>query len=99
MKLKMLNDSILVKEEYLDITVNGISVSCDSDAPYMFCSVVDLSSESKEKLNIDKGYYIVIKRYAKEEFISGLFFVSWKDVRCSFTKEEYEELMLKGISI
>ena len=92
------NDNIIVKEIYDDIKVNGILTAYDEDSPYMFCEVVDFSLASAGTLGINKGDVLVIKRYAKEEFITGLYFISWKDVRCVISKESFEKLLDEGVS-
>ena len=35
--------------------------------------------------------------YGKEEYLSGLFFISWKDVRCSISSREYEKMINEGM--
>ena len=95
--VKSVNDNIIVKEIYNDIAVNGILTAYDQDSPYMFCEVVDLSDNAKDNLGIESGDILVIKRYAKEEFVTGLYFTSWKDVRCVFTKEMFDIVLRDGV--
>ena len=79
-------DNLLVEELNDDIVFNGIRTMYDPDNPYMFCRVVASSGDRYKKDDI-----IVIKRYAKEEFISGYYFISPKDVRTKVNY--YEELV------
>lgn len=79
-------DNLLVEELSDDIVFNGIRTMYDADNPYMFCRVVDSSIDKYVK-----GDILVIKRYAKEEFISGYYFISPKDVRTKVNY--YEELV------
>lgn len=97
-KIKTVNDNIVVKEIYDDIKINGILTAYDEDSPYMFCEVVDFSLDAVSALKFNKGDILVIKRYAKEEFITGLYFISWKDVRCVISKESFEKLLSEGVS-
>lgn len=93
----LVNDNILIKELYDDIKVNGVLTSYDEDSPYMFGEVISISPTSKETLGIFVGDIVVIKRYAKEEYLSGSFFISHKDVRLVMAKEDYKELINNGI--
>ena len=79
-------DNLLVEELTDDIRFNGVNNVYDADNPYMFCKVV--ASPSTDYV---VGDILVIKRYAKEEFISGYYFISPKDVR---TKVKYYEEMI-----
>lgn len=88
------NDNIIVRELFDDIVVNGVSTPTDQDSPYMFCEVVESSVEDIKKEDI-----LVIRRYAKEEFITGLFFISPKDIRCRVSKEYYNMLINEGVEI
>lgn len=90
MKIKLFNDNILVTELSDDLVVNGVVSMYDSDNPYMFCKIVALSDEAS--VNIDINDILVIKRYAKEEYLPGYYFISYKDVRGSLTEEEYNSL-------
>ena len=62
----LLNDNILVSELQDDLMYNGTVVRYDSDNPYMICHVEEVSDEAK---NVSVGNIIVIKRYAKEEYL------------------------------
>ena len=84
------NNNIIVKELYDDIKINGIMQSYDQDSPFMFCSVVCSD-------DYDEGEILVVKRYAKEEFVSGLFFVHNDDVRLSLSQEDYDKILEEGI--
>lgn len=97
MNIDVLNDNIMVKELYDDFKVNEVLNAYDEDAPYMICEIVGISEEAKEKLELDTEDILVIKRYAKEEFVSGLYFISWKDVRAKISKEKYKDILDKGI--
>ena len=70
-------DNILIEELIDDITIGGITTRHDYDTPYMFCKIIDLSDEARENLGIvhKEDFILVIKRYAKEEFIDNTFFV------------------------
>lgn len=98
LEVKMHNGNILVKELIDDIKVNGVMTSYDVDNPYMFCDVIKISNEAAENLSCDINDILVIKRHAKEEFVSGLYFIHWKDVRCALSKEEYSKMILEGVS-
>lgn len=86
----LLNDNILVTELQDDLAVNGTFVRYDSDSPYMFCAILALSDEAKKLFNDED--ILVIKRYAKEEYLPGQYFISLKDVRGKMTKETYSKL-------
>ena len=62
----------------------------DSDSPYMFCRIVEMSDEANSLFNKDS--ILIIKRYAKEEYISGYYFISLKDVRGFMSEEEYKSV-------
>lgn len=85
----MKNDNLLVSELTDDLIVNGVATIYDSDSPYMFCKVlVTCDSET-----YPVGSILVIKRYAKEEFLPGQYFISTKDVRCVYLEETYNKLL------
>ena len=85
----LLNDNILVSELQDDLMYNGTVVRYDSDNPYMICRVEEVSNEAK---NVSVGNIIVIKRYAKEEYLPGQYFISLKDVRGKMSKETYSKM-------
>lgn len=87
--IELLGDNILVEELTDDLVVNGVITAYDSDNPYMFCRVVNVS---KDVNAITIGNILVIKRYAKEEFLPGYYFISSKDVRCIVDEDFYESL-------
>ena len=91
LSMYMLNDNILVTELTDDLMLNGVVTIYDSDNPYMFGEVKDVANEID---NIEVGDIVVIKRYAKEEFLPGYYFISNKDIRCKMPKEEYEKLLV-----
>lgn len=93
----IVNDNILIREKYVDIKINDIPQMIDEDAPFMFCEVLEASYDSKEALDISKGDIVIIKRYGKEEFLSGLFFISHKDVRCIIKPDEFNKLINEGL--
>ena len=91
MNVEMLNDNVLVTELTDDLMVNGVATMYDSEAPYMFCSVV------KSVTGVfDEGTVLVIRRYAKEEFLPGYYFISEKDIRCVVPEEVYNNLVIKS---
>lgn len=98
LKMRMHNGNILVKEIIDDIKVNGVMTSYDVDNPYMFCEIIKISDEAVENLLCDANDILVIKRHAKEEFVSGLYFIHWKDVRCAMSSDEYNKMISEGIS-
>ena len=53
-------------------------------------------ANDEEELIITKKYLsnivLVIKRYAKEEFLPGYYFISSKDVRCVLDVDDYNTL-------
>lgn len=88
--MKLLNDNILVSELQDDI-LQGTVVRYDADNPYMFCKVLNLSDKAKEYF--DENDVLVIKRYAKEEYLPGQYFVSLQDVRCKMSEDEYNNMI------
>lgn len=92
MKIHLFNDNILVSEATDDLLVNGVVARYDSDNPYMFCKVENMSDEIDEDIQ-DK--ILIIKRYAKEEYLPGYYFVSLKDVRGYLTQEDYNKLKVE----
>ena len=87
--IELLNDNILVEELTDDLSVNGVVVAYDSDSPYMFCRVINKSTSITD---VVVGDVLVIKRYAKEEFLPGYYFISVKDVRCVIDEDFYKSL-------
>ena len=87
--IELLGDNILVEELTDDLIINGVVTVYDSDNPYMFCKVVNVSDKVE---GIKAGNILVIKRYAKEEFLPGYYFISSKDVRCIVDNGFYESL-------
>ena len=93
--LVLLNSNIIIEEICDDVVVNGVSYMYDSDSPYMVGRVVNRDIE----LNyLDVGDIVVVKRYAKEEFTPGYYFVSEKDLRGCISSEIYNELSNKNSS-
>ncbi len=88
--IEMCNDTIIVTELAEDLFVDGVFARYDSEDPYMFCRVYKTCT-----LDLNVGDIIVIRRYAKEEFLPGYYFVSIKDIRCKYSEEEYEKLLVK----
>ena len=88
--LKMLNSNILVTELTDDLMVNGVVTIYDQDNPYMIAKVVNRDNLTH---TVDVGDIVVIKRYAKEEFLPGYYFISDKDVRCIISKEQYNNFL------
>ena len=88
--MELLNDNILVTELQDDLFVNGTAVVYDQDSPYMFCAVLGLSDDAKQYFTNDD--ILVIKRYAKEEYLPGQYFISLKDVRGKMSKETYSKM-------
>ena len=93
MNIVLFNDNILVNELQDDLVANGTVVRYDPDSPYMFSEVLVVSNEANEK-GINVGDVVVIKRYAKEEYLPGQYFVSFKDVRGKMTLDEYNKMCL-----
>lgn len=93
--INLMNDNIVVSELSDDIFVNGTLARYDSDNPYMFCKVEAISEEAKSHFSdIDLSTnVIVIKRYAKEEYLPGYYFISFKDVRGIIPAEDYERMI------
>lgn len=92
MKLHLFNDNILITELQDDIITNGVITKYDPDSPYMFCEVQQISDDAKQN-NINEGDILVIKRYAKEEYLPGSYFISFKDVRGSISRDDYNKLI------
>lgn len=91
MNVKLFNDNILVSELQDDMLINGVMTRYDSDSPYMFCEVEAVSDEALNYVNV--GDILIIKRYAKEEYLSGYYFISFKDVRGCIPKEDYDKML------
>ena len=91
MNIFLYNDNIVVSELQDDLVFNGTVVMYDADSPYMFAEVMNASKSAKDN-GICQGDVLVIKRYAKEEYLPGTYFVSYKDIRGTMTKEDYNEL-------
>ena len=94
---RLLNGNILVEEIYDDIKIDNIVTAYDGDSFSMFCRVISLDNTVEAELDIHIGDVVVIKRYAKEEFIGDYFFISSKDVRCVINENNYRELVSQGI--
>ena len=56
-----------------------------------------VEAEGEEQDRVEAKYLshivLVIKRYAKEEFLPGYYFISSKDVRCVVSDEGYRSLL------
>ena len=90
MNIKLFNDNILVSELQDDMVVNGVMTRYDSDSPYMCCEVEAASDEALNYVSV--GDILIIKRYAKEEYLSGLYFISFKDIRGCIPNDEYNKM-------
>lgn len=90
-------NNILVEELIDDINIGGITTRHDYDSPYMFCKVLLISDEAKEILGLLDETILVIKRYAKEEFIDHTFFVDAKDVRAIISDNTYKNILEEGL--
>lgn len=93
------NDNILVEELTDNIKIGGIITRHDYDSPYMFCKILLISDESRESLAIlnTEDTVLVIKRYAKEEFIDNTFFIGSKDVRIVLDRNSYNKIREEGL--
>ena len=91
MNIDLFNDNVLVEELQDDLLINGVVLRYDSDSPYMFCEVISSSQNAKEN-KVNPGDILVIKRYAKEEYLPGQYFISYKDIRGSILKADYESI-------
>ena len=91
MNIVLFNDNILVNELQDDLVANGTVVRYDPDSPYMFSEGLVVSNEANEK-GINVGDVVVIKRYAKEEYLPGYYFISYKDIRGTLPMSTYEEM-------
>lgn len=91
--------NILVEELCDDIVSGGITTRYDMDSPYMFCKIIAISDEAQEELAIldPKESILVIKRYAKEEFIDKTYFVDSKDVRVVIDSDTYGKILKEGL--
>lgn len=95
-KMILQGGNILVKELQDDLVINGVVSRYDSDNPYMFCEILNISEESRTEMKLEKDIkdvVLVIKRYAKEEYIGDSYFISYKDVRAIIDKEDYDSLV------
>ena len=66
-KVKLKNKNIIVSELTDDLYVDNIVLMYDDESPYMFCKVKSVDSSITD---IEPGDILVVRRYAKEEFIS-----------------------------
>lgn len=89
--------NILVTELIDNITIDGIVTRHDYDSPYMFCKVLLMSDDARKELGILDESVIVIKRYAKEEFIDDTYFVDVKDVRLVIDDDTYNKILKEGL--
>ena len=89
--MTLLGDNLLVSELQDDLLFNGTVVRYDQDNPYMFCKILNMSEEASKLFNLED--VVVIKRYAKEEYLPGTYFISFKDVRGTLSMKEYLELV------
>lgn len=94
MEINLYNDNIIVTELQDDLKFNGTVVMYDSDSPYMFCKVECVSVSAKDN-GINPGEVLVIKRYAKEEYLPGTYFISYKDIRGSMSLDDYNEMKVE----
>lgn len=93
-------NNILVEELCDDIVSEGIVTRYDPDSPYMFCKIVTISEEAQKALgiiNFKEENILVIKRYAKEEFIDKTYFIDSKDVRAVIDNETYNKILKEGL--
>ena len=91
--------NLLVEELCDDIVSGGITTRYDSDSPYMFCKILLISEESQGDLGIlnPSQSILVIKRYAKEEFIDKTYFIDSKDVRLVIDIDTYNKILKEGL--
>lgn len=89
--MRLLGDNILVSELQDDLLYNGTVVRYDQDNPYMFCKILCLSDTASDIFSLED--VIIIKRYAKEEYLPGTYFISLKDVRGTLSYGEYLKLI------
>ena len=88
-------DNILVRELQDDLKINGVVSIYDGDNPYMFCEILNASDEAKSNLKLEDitKSVLVIKRYAKEEYIGDTYFISYKDVRAILNIDDYNKML------
>lgn len=91
--ITLLYENILVSELTDDLEVDGVPLMYDSDNPYMFCNIVNMSPEAYKQLGCSYDDVLVIKRYAKEEYLPGYYFISSKDVRGIIQREKYTSMV------
>lgn len=84
--IELINNNIIVSELCDDLIINNVPVMYDSDSPYMICTVV----KSGDSL-VEENSIVVIKRYTKEAFLPGYYFISLNDVRGIISRESYEK--------
>lgn len=95
-----LGTNILVRELCDDFMCGGVVTKYDPDSPYMFCKIVNICEEAIDAMNIldsELDYILVIKRYAKEEFIDQTYFIDAKDVRAIIPPNVYERMKGEGL--
>lgn len=94
----LLYNNLLVTELTDDLKINGVVTLYDPDSPYMFCEQVDtkkLENITEDEISssfIADDDVLVIKRYAKEEFVGGTYFISVKDIRGILKRDDYNKL-------
>ena len=91
--ISLLYENILVSELTDDLEVNGVPLMYDSDNPYMFCNIEAISQDAKTEIGISGDEVLVIKRYAKEAYLPGYYFISAKDVRGFVSRETYNAMV------
>ena len=92
--------NIIVEELCDDIVCDGIVTRYDPDSPYMFCKILLISEEAQKDLgiiNFKEENILVIKRYAKEEFIDKTYFIDSKDVRAVIDNDTYNKILKEGL--
>lgn len=95
MNIFLYNDNILVEELQDDLILKGALLRYDPDSPYMFCNTIAVSTNAHD-MGINVGDILVIKRYAKEEYLPGQYFISYKDVRGTIPLEDYDSIIDRG---
>lgn len=96
MDIRLLYENIVVSELTDDLEINGVPLLYDSDSPYMFCNVERISTDARielAQLDFEQNDVLVIKRYAKEEYLPGYYFISVKDVRGIVPRETYNAMI------
>lgn len=93
LEINLVNENIIVSELCDDLVINNVPVMYDSDSSYMFCKIEALDTNTICNNEVSVGDILVVRRYSKEAFLSGYYFISEKDVRGIIKKDSYNKII------